>query len=156
MIDITARIPREFLKKYNLKPNNATLYNENCLNIFDNLEEYSPRYTIGGSITNTVVSIQGILPLCGVCCYLGAIGRDVFGRKIRDTLQRDGVNAVFQEIDEEKTGRCAVLLCDDNRSFVTDLRASKRFNHKFIERCDVENIIEGAKYYYMSVSNIYN
>ncbi|KAK9738623.1 hypothetical protein QE152_g9706 [Popillia japonica] len=86
MTDITARVPYEFLQKYKLKPNNATSYNQDYSDIFDDLQEYGSTSSAGGSITNTVLSVQNSLSLPNVCCYLGAIGNDDFGREIRQNL----------------------------------------------------------------------
>ncbi|KRT83260.1 hypothetical protein AMK59_4637 [Oryctes borbonicus] len=100
MIDVTARVPYDFLQKYNLKPNSATSFNQDCSKIFEDLEEYGPKFSIGGSITNTVISAQRVLRSFHMFCYIGVIGKDDFGTKIRQTLGSLGVNALFQETND--------------------------------------------------------
>ncbi|GJQ72231.1 hypothetical protein Trydic_g3322 [Trypoxylus dichotomus] len=78
MIDVTARVRYDLLQKYKLKPNNATSYNKDCSRIFEDLEEYGPKLSVGGSITNTVMSAQSVLPSPHTICYLGLTGKDDF------------------------------------------------------------------------------
>lgn len=55
LLDISASVDEDFLKKYELKPNDAILANEKHKALYDELiEQYNAEFIAGGAVQNTM------------------------------------------------------------------------------------------------------
>lgn len=55
LLDISANVDEDFLKKYELKANNAILANEKHKPLYDELiEQYKAEFIAGGAVQNTM------------------------------------------------------------------------------------------------------
>lgn len=55
LLDISATVDEDFLKKYELKANDAILANEKHKNLYDELiEQYNADFIAGGAVQNTM------------------------------------------------------------------------------------------------------
>ncbi|KAJ8967623.1 hypothetical protein NQ314_002742 [Rhamnusium bicolor] len=149
LLDIIAKVDHDFLKKYNLKPDNAIRATPELEGVFKDIFNFNPILQPGGSVTNTARVFQWASQKSYPMFFIGPIGDDYLGKIIENTFIEEGINSHIVEVKNEKTGTCAVLLTDENRSMVTHLGASKFFS---IDNLD-ENLwkkISEAKYLYLS------
>lgn len=62
LLDISAVVDEDFLKKYNLKANDAILADESHKPLYDELiEQYKAEFIAGGAVQNTMRVAQVIL-----------------------------------------------------------------------------------------------
>lgn len=87
-----------------------------------------------------------------VAIYMGCVGKDKYSKILEDKAITDGLNIRYQYTDKESTGTCAVLITGKERSLCANLAAANCFSPSHIEELDNKQLIDGAKYIYISVS----
>lgn len=76
LLDISAVVKPELLKKYNLKSNDAILATDQHKELFKELvRDYPVQYIAGGAAQNSCRGAQWLLPP-GSTVYVGAVGND--------------------------------------------------------------------------------
>jgi sugar/nucleoside kinase (ribokinase family) len=84
---------------------------------------------LGGSGLNAIRAVAG---MGGSVGFAGQIGKDKFGKKIRERMTELKIEALLQEADED-TGSCAVLVSPDGeRTMNTNLGASRLFDETLV------------------------
>ncbi|CAD5124334.1 DgyrCDS12626 [Dimorphilus gyrociliatus] len=147
LLDITVQTTPDFLRKYGLSENDARLATPQHDALFDDIQEMKPRYSAGGATLNSIRVAQWILNQRGVTGFVGAIGKDASGGIMKSCCKEVGVECHFLETEEERTGVCAALITGENRSLVTHLGASLKFDHSFLN--EDFSFIERANLYYI-------
>jgi len=152
LLDILLEISdKTLLDKYGLNENDAILAGENHIELFEEIStKDGVKYAPGGATQNTIRIFQWMTKEPKCASFLGAINNDKFGKILQDRLHREGVNASFQINPDVKTGTCAVLLYNHQRSLCADLGAASTFE---VNQLDVEcnkSLIDKAKFYYIS------
>lgn len=62
LLDISANVDEDFLKKYDLKPNDAILADDKHKPLYDELiEQYKAEFIAGGSVQNSLRVAQVII-----------------------------------------------------------------------------------------------
>ncbi|KAJ8712057.1 hypothetical protein PYW07_004899 [Mythimna separata] len=153
LLDISVMVDNDFLKKYDLKPNDAVMAEEKHLPLYKELtDNYTPEYIAGGSVQNTVRVAQWILKKPKICSYFGCVGNDDYAKILKDKAEHDGVNVLYQVNDEKPTGTCAVLLTSEGncRSLCANLAAAQVFTADHIEKPECKEVIQKAKLFYSS------
>ncbi|CAH0694427.1 unnamed protein product [Spodoptera exigua] len=153
LLDISVMVDHDYLKKYDLKPNDAIMAEAKHLPLYKEIvEKFSPDYVAGGSVQNTTRVAQWILKKPNVCSYFGCVGNDEFAKILKDKAESDGVNVLYQVTTEKPTGTCAVLLTDggNNRSLCANLAAAQLFTEDHIHKPECQAVIEKAKLIYSS------
>lgn len=122
------------------------------LPLYDELvNKYNVTFTAGGSAQNTVRAAQWLLPP-GRTIYIGCIGNDENGRRLRETATGDGLQVEYMEVDHAPTGICACLITHNGqcRSLVAHLGAANhyRLEHAVSERIVV--LLKDARCIYIS------
>jgi adenosine kinase len=149
LLDISAHVPLALLDKYDLKLGNAILAEDKHKPLYKELvETQKVSYLAGGSGQNTVRVAQWMLQQKGATTYLGCVGTDEYGRRLREETKKEGVLAHYQETPEHPTGTCAVLVHDRERSLVAHLGAANHFKESHIEQADTWKLVEAAKVVY--------
>jgi len=133
------------LSKHNLKANDAILTEEE--NIFQDLAEYKVDYIAGGATQNSIRVAQWVLAKPNVTSYMGCVGSDDTCKILEERAREAGVNVKYQVCDKP-TGRCAVLITDQNRSLVTKLDAANCFTISHIEEEVNWAVVQAAKVVY--------
>jgi len=83
LLDISAVVKTEMLEKYNLKANDAILYEKE--DIFEDLaKDYEVEYIAGGATQNSCRVAQWILEKPESVAYFGCVGKD----QTFDTLKK--------------------------------------------------------------------
>lgn len=142
IVDISAEIGPDIIKKYNLKWGDTVFLDENNDNgVFEELERMPEvRYTPGGAVENSVRVLAWCLNMDPniknryKITIVGCAGDDLYGQKCLNALNELNVNALFQTIPNEKTSRCGVGIYRKERFLITQLRASKKLSEEFIQQ----------------------
>lgn len=153
LLDISATVDEAFLNKYSLQANNAILAEVTHLPLYEELtNSYTVNYTAGGSAQNTMRAAQWLLP-SGSTVYVGCVGRDAYGTKLREVATGEGLLVAYQE-DENgaATGTCACLITANGqcRSLVANLGAANNFHPRHLETSPMPSLLERARFYYIS------
>lgn len=156
LLDISAYVDEEFLKKYDLLSNNAILAEEKHLPIYKDLtENHQVEYTAGGATQNSIKVAQWLLRKPKLTTFCGCIASDNYGELLNSNLEKLGVHTMYQYLPEgEKTstGTCAVMITGRDRSLVTNLGAANCFDVTHLEQEHVWNQVKKAKFFYIAVS----
>ncbi|XP_054169261.1 uncharacterized protein LOC128966435 [Oppia nitens] len=132
LLDISANVEPEFLKKYSLLANDQILATEKHKNMCkDMIEKYKMDYSAGGSIQNTLRVMQWFFQkVPNVATYMGCIGNDGNGKIMESEAKNNKINAIYLVDKTVSTGVCACLITDNgkNRSLIAYLGASLKFN----------------------------
>ena len=146
LLDISAVVKPELLEKYNLKANDAILYEKE--DIFEDLaKDYEVEYIAGGATQNSCRVAQWILEKPESVAYFGCVGKDQTLDTLKKVASKAGVKVLYQNT-EKPTGRCAVLITGHNRSLVTKLDAANHFTIDHLEKSENWEVVEKAKVYY--------
>ncbi|XP_071495855.1 uncharacterized protein [Diadema antillarum] len=147
LLDISANANEEFLKKYDLKANNAILAEEKHLPMYKDMETtFDVEYIPGGATQNSFRVAQWILDQPGVSTFFGCIGDDDFGKRLSEGMQKAGSTARYLINKEIPTGSCACLITGSNRSLCANLAAANHYkkdhlmlpeNWAYVEKCRV-------------------
>lgn len=148
LLDFSAVVKPEILTKYNLKSNDAILYDKE--DIFEELKaDYEVEYIAGGATQNSIRTAQWILggpP--NSTAYFGCVGKDEAAATLKKRAADDGVDARYQESSEFPTGKCAVLITGKDRSLVTNLEAANHFTISHLEAPENWAVVEDCSVYY--------
>jgi len=154
LLDITADVDEEFLKKYGLEANNAILAEDKHKEMYEDMcAKYQVEYTPGGATQNSIRVAQWIIGIPNATSFMGCIGKgDRFGKILEDKARADGIQVRYQYTDKETTGTCAVLITNagSNRSLCAYLGAANCFTKDHLEVPANRELLEQAKYYYIS------
>jgi len=147
LLDISAVVKPELLEKYELKPNDAILYEKE--DIFEDLlKDYKVDYIAGGATQNSCRVAQWILEKPNSVAYFGSVGKDETFKTLKKVASEAGVKVLYQGSAEHPTGRCAVLITGLNRSLVTKLDAANHFTIDHLEKSENWEVVEKAKIFY--------
>jgi len=136
LLDVAAAVTLDYLKKWNLKPNDAILADERHKELPDELKKLFPvKFIAGGSAQNTLRTAQWVLrKYPKACVMMGSIGEDFFGKCMQARAEEDGLKCEYMIKKDIPTGICSVLISDSgkNRSMVADLAAANHFEKEFL------------------------
>lgn len=147
LLDVSAIANDEFLKKYDLEPNNAILADEKHQNLCKDMSEnFKVDYIAGGAAQNSMRVAQWFFEKPQVTTFFGAIGNDKFGEQMQKKAEENHVNVSYFVDPEVPTGTCACLITGNNRSLCAYLGASQKFNLQYLK--DNFHLVEKAKILY--------
>lgn len=155
LLDISARVDKEFLAKYEMKDNDAILASEKHKNLYSEIvEKYSVEYIAGGSVQNSLRVAQWLIGKPKVTTFFGCVGEDSFSKILYDKATSDGVNVQYQYNNKEPTGTCAVLITNHHRSLCANLGSANCFTIDHIKKSENRKLLESAQFYYISVRRL--
>ncbi|TYJ58238.1 hypothetical protein B9479_001063 [Cryptococcus floricola] len=138
-----------YLKKYDLKANDAILAEEKHMGIYDDIVANAKvTYVAGGAAQNAARAASYVLPPKSVA-YIGSVGDDDLKQTLEKVNEAEGVQSAYQVQPTSKTGACAVILSGHDRSLCTTLRAAEEFTPSHLSTPEVAKLIDGAKYFYI-------
>lgn len=153
LLDIETNITKEFLEKWNLKENDAILCDDQHAPMFTELiENFDVKYVPGGSTQNTLRVCQWILNEANRTVFFGSIANDEYGETLRKKALEAGVHVRYQtnQANDIKTGTCAALIYNHQRSLCAHLSAANTFTVDHLCLKENESFIEGAQYFYIA------
>ncbi|KAH9808909.1 Ribokinase-like protein [Melampsora americana] len=148
LLDMQVRNGEKLLEKYGLKSNDAILAEEKHMPIYAEVAAMSPVYVAGGAAQNAARCAQYILP-AGSTVYLGSVGKDDLADQLRAANKKEGLKELYQVVDGQPTGACAVVITGHDRSLCTQLGAAEKFAPSHLKTPEVSKAIQDAKFYYV-------
>jgi adenosine kinase len=155
LLDISVTVSDLSLaEKYSLKMGDACLASPAQLPLYGELEggvAGAAAYIAGGATQNSIRVAQWISGAApGHSAFIGSIGSDAFGQKLRAAAEADGVTALYQvqPADGKPTGTCAVLVHDKERALCANLAAAEALSVEHLDSKDVAAAIASAKTIY--------
>lgn len=149
LLDISANVGQDLLDKYGLKLNNAIMAEDAHRPLFDELvAKYQVDYIAGGATQNSIRVAQWMLQEPEATGYIGCVGKDAFGRTLRECATRDGVTVHYLEDEKEATGTCAVLIKDKERSLVANLAAANKYVKDHFDSAPTQAVVQAAQVIY--------
>jgi adenosine kinase len=152
LLDISAEVDADLLQRYELLPNNAILADESKhLPLYDELiQKYPVQYIAGGSGQNSMRASQWMIGSNhpNTAAFIGCIGKDANGERLKAIATSDGVAALYKEDPETPTGTCAVLITERNRSMVARLGAANHYKRDHYDTEPIQKAVQKAKVFY--------
>jgi len=150
LLDISASVPISVLDKYELKSGNACLADPvKHLPIYDELtKNYTVDYSAGGAAQNSIRAAQWMLQVPGATSYVGCIGNDEYGAQMKKEAERGGVTTHYLVDQQTKTGTCAVLIVEKERSLVAYLGAAEKYSKDHFDSPAIQAVVHKASYFY--------
>ncbi|WRT65186.1 uncharacterized protein IL334_002129 [Kwoniella shivajii] len=140
----------KYLEKYGLKSNDAILAEEKHMAIYDDIVANAKvTYVAGGAAQNAARAAAYVLP-AGSVAYIGSVGEDDLKQTLLSANEAEGVQSAYQtQTSPARTGACAVILSNHDRSLCTTLRAAEMFNPSHLATPEIAELLNGAKYFYI-------
>merc|ERR1719213_318889 len=108
LLDISDNVTVAMLEKYGLKLNDAILAEEKHLPLYKELAaQPNVKYVAGGATQNTIRVAQWMLQEAGATAYMGCVGADENGNKLKAACEKDGVKPMYMVDSAVPTGLCA-------------------------------------------------
>ncbi|KAL3159585.1 hypothetical protein ABBQ38_009998 [Trebouxia sp. C0009 RCD-2024] len=150
LLDVSAVIDGKFLEKYGLDKNNQILAEDKHEPMYKEMAGLSGvEYIPGGATQNSIRIAQWMLQVAGATSYMGCVGKDDFGTKMRETATKDGVNVQYMVDPDTATGTCAVCVSKDgSRSLVANLAAANNYKASHLQEKDNFALLEQARIIY--------
>jgi adenosine kinase len=151
LLDVSAEVDQAFLDKYDVKLNNAILAEEKHVPVFEDLvANHKVQFIAGGATQNTARVAQWQVNVPGAVTYTGCIGKDKFGKNLKDAAMSDGLNTPYYEIETAPTGTCAVLIVGTERSLIANLAAAEQYKIEWTKTPAIQAAIADAGYFYIA------
>lgn len=149
LLDITSTVEESFMEKYDLVVNGLVLAKEKHKPLFEELTtQETVTYTAGGACQNSMRVFQWLVGVPSRAIFVGCVGKDKFGETIAKRARAEGVLTMYQEVTEQPTGTCAILVKDKFRGLCANLGAAGCFSEDWL--FDEGNIcvLERARFCY--------
>lgn len=139
LLDISANVDDEFLKKYGFELNNAILCEDKHKPCYAEMtEKFQVEYIAGGATQNSIRVAQWVLASRpGSTEFIGCVGNDAYGKTLSEAAGKDGVRTHYLQDAKESTGTCAVLVKDKERSLCANLAAANCYKMEHLEQKEI-------------------
>ncbi|KAK9811523.1 hypothetical protein WJX72_005257 [[Myrmecia] bisecta] len=149
LLDISAKVDQAFLDKYGLKMADQILAEEKHQPLYKELSaKPDVEYIAGGATQNSIRIAQWMLQVPGATSYLGCVGEDEYGRRMRDTATKDGVNVQYMVDNSTPTGTCGVAIMGGERSLIANLAAANNYKVDHLKQPENFALVERARVLY--------
>eukprot|EP01083_Nonionella_stella_P245148 852468_1 len=148
LLDISSAVDANFMKKYDIKPNNAILAEDKHIPMYQELSNMDTVEYIGGGSTLNSMRVCSWMLQQNATGYMGCIGVDKFGQILESTTKSANVDCYFMKDDKTATGTCAVCITDKERSLVANLAAANNFKINHCSNDKAKAMISTAKVIY--------
>jgi len=150
LLDMQSAVDETFLKKYDLKSNNAILAEPTHAPLFDELKQRPDlEYVPGGATQNALRVAQWVLQRPNTTIFMGSVGKDDYAHILETKARASGLNVQYSACDV-KTGTCAVLVCGQDRSLVADLSAANHYKIEHLQQPAHQEMMKNAQFYYIA------
>ncbi|CAI9273412.1 unnamed protein product [Lactuca saligna] len=151
LLDISAVVDEDFLKKYDVQLNNAILAEDKHLPMYDEMSsKFTVEYIAGGATQNSIRVAQWMLQIPGATSYMGCIGKDKYGEEMTKNSKSAGVNVHYYVDEAAPTGTCAVCVVGGERSLIANLSAANCYKADHLKKPENWALVEKAKYIYIA------
>jgi adenosine kinase len=151
LLDISAPVDDDLLKRYELKANDAILAEDKHQPLYAELQAKADvLYIAGGATQNSIRVAQWMTQRPGATAYIGCVGKDDNAQKMRDACDKDGVQVSYMVSETVATGVCGVCINGLHRSLVTTLAAANEYKVDHLEQPENWGIVEKSTIFYSS------
>eukprot|EP00744_Colponema_vietnamica_P002036 GILI01003279.1.p1 GENE.GILI01003279.1~~GILI01003279.1.p1 ORF type:complete len:664 (+),score=233.44 GILI01003279.1:55-2046(+) len=153
LLDISAHVDAEFLKKYDVQPASAALFGEKQEGIYADIESRADHVFIpGGSGLNTARVAQWVsqAPIRSLVSYTGCVADDKYGAILKNSAEKEGVVMNVEYTTKAPTGSCAVCITGKERSLVANLAAANCLTGAHLETAEVQKALKESKLFYLT------
>jgi len=84
----------------------------------------------------------------GATGFIGCVGKDAFGKQLKDCATDGGVAVHYLEDEKEPTGTCACLINEKERSLVTNLAAANAYKKDHFDSKAIQEVLGAAQFVY--------
>lgn len=151
MLDISANVGKDLLEKYGLKAGDIIMAEagDKYQPIFKEVMETEGSQLIaGGATQNSIRVCQFMLQKEGATSFMGCIGKDAYGEKIKAACVESGVTCKYLVDESTPTGTCACAITDKERTLVTNLGAANNYKVDHFKEAEHQAILDKAKVVY--------
>merc|ERR1712019_216411 len=139
LLDISDNVEKSLMEKYGLEPGGIILAEEKHQPLFaEMVKRPGVQFIPGGATQNSIRVAQWMLQTPGATAYMGCIGKDDFGEKMKSICAKEGVTASYMIDEATPSGSCATLINSKERSLCTNLCAAN--NYKITHLQQPENL----------------
>merc|ERR1711865_1305222 len=136
-------------EKYGFEPGGIILAEEKHQPLFaEMVKRPGVQYIAGGATQNSIRVAQWMLQTKGATAYMGCIGKDANGDKMRENCEAFGVVTSYMVDEATPTGSCACLIEGIERSLCTNLCAANNFKIDHVNKPENIKLVKEAKIIY--------
>lgn len=152
LLDISAEVPMDMVKKYDAPFGNACLAEEKHMPVYDELLQNHKVDLIAGGATQNVLRVFQWTLNKGpkVATFVGSVGDDEFGTLLKQKAEESGLNVQYHVEQGAKTGTCACLVVGGERALIANLGAANLYKIEHLRSEPVQKHVKQAQYYYIS------
>jgi adenosine kinase len=152
LLDISADVEQAMLDKYEVTLNNAILAEEKHMPVFQDLVDNfkDVQYIAGGATMNSIRVAQWMMQHEKATSFFGCVGKDAFGKQLRECTEADGVTVHFQEDEKTPTGTCACLILKHERSLIANVSAANEYTLDHLKEEANLAVFDKAKFVYIA------
>eukprot|EP01069_Polyplicarium_translucidae_P009922 Polyplicarium_translucidae@DN3346_c0_g5_i2.p1 len=148
LLDISAEVDDAFLKKYALVPKSYQFESKAQAGYYEELAARNgAQFIPGGATLNSVRVASGLLK-SESCAYLGCLGDDEYGERMRKLCDDCKISAKFAISSGSKTGVCGVSVCQKERTLVTRIAAAREYPTSALSDSAAWKLVEGCNIVY--------
>jgi len=149
LLDIVVNDAEDSLfERFEVKLGLARLAEPKHVPIYDEIQKREKiDYIAGGAAQNSMRATSWILGGSEVN-YIGCVGNDSNAKILKDEAEKQGVKTHYLIDAKERTGTCAVLIKDKERSLVANLAAANCYKKTHLEKEEIFSIVEKSSLYY--------
>merc|ERR1712151_1134368 len=138
LIDIIEEDPdKKLIEKYGLKIGMASLATPEQMPLISDIWSSKSKQTAtGGAALNSARGSAHWFKKNGIngkVVYLGGLGKDDIGTKMKELVSEAGVTGQFWESEDIQTGVCACVITGSERTLCVDLGAAKKYPTSHLE-----------------------
>lgn len=149
LLDISSDVDQALLDKYGLKAGDAILAEDKHQPLFGEMVKLpGVQFIAGGATQNTIRVAQWMLQQAGATAYMGCVGKDENGDKLKKACDTDGVNALYMVDPKTPTGTCATLITGIERTLCTNLSAANNYSVAHCKEAANWKVVQDAKIVY--------
>merc|ERR1711976_977999 len=149
LLDISDNVDKALMEKYGLKMGDAILAEDKHQPLFPELAKMpNVQFIPGGATQNSIRVAQWMLQAPGATAYMGCIGKDEFGEKMKSICAKEGVTAAYMIDESTPSGSCATLINANERSLCTNLNAANNYKDSHLKEAANMKILSDAKIVY--------
>eukprot|EP00613_Pedinella_sp_CCMP2098_P023413 CAMPEP_0171709356 /NCGR_PEP_ID=MMETSP0991-20121206/15422_1 /TAXON_ID=483369 /ORGANISM="non described non described, Strain CCMP2098" /LENGTH=329 /DNA_ID=CAMNT_0012299433 /DNA_START=83 /DNA_END=1069 /DNA_ORIENTATION=+ len=151
LLDMVATVDKDFLRKYDVTMNSASMAEERHLPLLDELlEHFDPQFNAGGCAQNSVRVTQWMVGIPGATATMGCIGLDELGTIMKQCILAAGVNSCYLEDPDAATGTSSTIIsAQGERALITNFAAATKFNANHLHTSSARSLIGAAKFIYV-------
>jgi len=149
LLDISNKVDKEFLDKYDLKPGDVILAEDKHKPLYAELvEKEGVQYIAGGATQNSIRVAQWMLQKKNAAVYFGCVGKDDNATKLEEQCKKDGVTCAYLVDESAPTGTCGTCIFEKERTLVTSLGAASNYKVDHLRKPENMAILGKAKIVY--------